>query len=492
MGGLRCCKMLWLLVNRPTLAAAVDNQTSHLFDLGHKIESYAWKLFPDGVSLINGTQINFSQRLIATDKAIHGKALYLFEASFAAENAYCRADVLERVEAIKWNIKEIKMSSHLKSEHAEDIAFQIYCMQQTGQKIERASLIHINNQYVRFGDIQPEKLFIEEDVTDEVNARLPYVQIKLQALINMVAAPEPPHGCIGTQCKVPGRCVFFDFCYKNIPADSIYELPNGLSKIQILESMGIHLLKDIPQDFKLTERQSAYVQSAKTGKPVVDVLKIGEFLKSLEYPLYFLDFETVNPVVPPFDNCSPYQVSPFQYSLHIQQNQGGELKHYEFLPYDADDPRKALLEDLVSHVGDRGSLISWNMSFEKKVLLGLAAKYSEFARIIDSWQSRFRDLIIPFRGGTYSDHRFKGSVSLKSVLPVMVPSMSYENLTIQHGDDASLFYQEYVEGKIPQSEWLKLHPDMIAYCERDTFGMVAILDELYKVAGNYQVKEVKI
>jgi Domain of unknown function(DUF2779)/Domain of unknown function DUF83 len=486
---LRCPKILWLKYHKPSMATPIDSQTIHLFEVGYLVGQYARELFPGGFLIEKNGQHSFSELVAETIDVMNTKTPYLFEPAFAIENMLCRADVVKNNFANKtWDLTEVKMCTKIKPEHRYDLAFQGYCIEKSGYPLSGMYLMHVNNQYVRHGDFEPENFFIAEEITKDVRSVIPNIPKMVNNLLKIIAHSEPPHLSIGSNCSKPGKCIFYNYCHKDIFPGSIHELPYGARLIPVLKEIGIKRLQDIPDDFELSERQRLMVKSAKTKSPVVNENKIGAFLKNLEYPLYYLDFETVNPCVPLFEKSSPYEVVPFQYSLHIQQIQGGELQHHQFLPHDINDPRRALLEDLVSHIGRQGSLIAWNMNYEKNVLLNQALKFPEFKIIFDAWQSRFHDLIIPFRIGAYADHRFLGSASLKKVLPILCPKLSYENLAIQHGDDASLRYQLFIEGNISELEWRRMRPDMLAYCERDTYAMVVILDELFKIIQNHSLK----
>jgi hypothetical protein len=245
--------------------------------------------------------------------------------------------------------------------------------------------------------------------------------------------------------------------------------------------MGIHRLEDIPSSFPLSTPQATLVESARTKQPVINSGAIKEFLKQLKYPIFFLDFETISSAIPPYDNSSPFERIPFQFSLHVQEVKGGELQHYEFLPKTASDPRERLCKELLGLLGSSGSIVAFNAPFEESVLRTLSERLPKYSVKIYALLERFVDLIVPFKSGAYTDYRCQGSASLKKVLPVLVPSLSYGNLAIGKGDDASLQFQKFVDAQMSTTEWGTIRQDLLDYCAMDTLAMEEILNVLYKL-----------
>ncbi len=477
--GLRCPRLFWLRRNLPELAAPVNASTEYLFGTGHLVGEYARKLFPDAILIGSGEFQPFDRVLDETQTAIESGVLCMFEPAFAAGALRCRCDVLHRSPDAPWDLGEVKMCMAVKPSHLDDVAFQAHCIQRSGQEVGRKFLIHINRDYLRSGGIDPHGLFVAQELTKEVDAEVKNVQCKVEALIELAEQREPPCTILGTKCKTLGECAFYEFCHKELPATSVYQLPYGAKTIPMLLEQGISRLEDIPTNILLSVRQGALVQSAKSKEPVIKGAAIRAFLKKIRFPVYYLDFETFAVCIPPYDGTIPYEKIPFQFSIHGQQEMGGILQHFEFLPNSPADPRRQLcdaLVDILTAFG--GSVLSWNASFEKSVLERMAILFPDQSTKIGAIISRIVDLILPFRNADYVDYRFKGSCSLKKVLPVLVPSLSYDCLSIRHGDDASLQFQMFVEGKMSIAEWTLIRKDLLAYCELDTLAMVEILHVL--------------
>jgi len=483
MDGLRCPRLLWLEINRPELADPLDEQSKYLLEMGHRVEEYARQVFPGGLLIGNGHSGSFAQSLEETELAMKSEWPFLYEAAFASETMRCRIDILNRTCRNRWLLAEVKMSSQVKPEFLDDIAFQISCMREAGYAVDKSYLVHIYNQYVRNGEIEPAKMFTSVELTEKVAAKAIIVPARVNQLLGLLYKGIEPRANLGTRCKDPGKCRFYQYCHSGIPEGSVYELPYGGKLIPELLAKGITKLVDIPPTTPLSERQRALVQSAKTGKAVINVRAIKEFLGQFKYRrLCLLDFEGLgshNPL-PNFQNSAPYERIPFQFSLHVQETKNGELTHYEFLPETRDDPRPRLCEALLDFLGTSGSIIAWNASYEKSVLSTLSVRFPKYSERIKALQDRFVDLMIPFRSGAYTDYRCHGSASIKKVLPILVPNLSYGDLNIAQGDVASLKFQKYIDGQISDVEWKATMKDMLRYCSLDSQAMVEILNVLYK------------
>jgi hypothetical protein len=214
----------------------------------------------------------------------------------------------------------------------------------------------------------------------------------------------------------------------------------------------------------------------------VDLASLATFIGGLVYPLHFFDFETCASAIPLFDDSRPWQQVPFQFSLHVQRGAGGPCDHHSFLPTDRADPRPSLIEAMLEAIQPRGSILAWNTGFEKGIIESVAAAFPQYGERLTALLPRFVDLIVPFRSGWYVDHRFGGRCSLKNVLPVMVPELSYKDLEIQHGAVASVRAEKWFAGDLSKKQWSEQRPHMLKYCERDTEGMVQILERLNPVS----------
>ena len=472
--GLQCPKSLWLHNFRPDLRAPASPGVQHVFDQGHKVGLLAHQRFPGGV-LIEADHNHIPDALRQTAEALEHGAEILFEAAFMHDGVLVRPDVLVK-EGPRWDLIEVKSSTEVKEVYLPDIAIQRLVLEGAGLPVRRASLLHVNNQYIRKGKIDPTKFFTLSDLTEETMPYLRQAPAELAAMRKVLAGPDMPTVEIGAQCTRPYDCDFMCFCWKHVPAYSVYDLKRAdFSVINALRAMGVMLLEDIPPDFKLTATQELQVQAAKTGKVHIDVAGIKKCLDKLVYPLYFLDFETVNLAVPPYDGMRPFQALPFQASLHVQERPSGEVRHLEYLGDPKSDPRLGMAEFLTRNIGPQGSVVVYNASFEGGRLCELAEAFPVQAKALHAIKGRLWDLIIPFRSNYFVHPAMRGSASMKAVLPALVPGMTYENLDIANGEMAFLAYEALMDGQVTGDEALKTMAALRVYCGQDTLGMVKIL-----------------
>ncbi|MBI2448431.1 DUF2779 domain-containing protein [Candidatus Microgenomates bacterium] len=478
---IQCPKYLWLAKFRKDLAGEIDAGTQKMFDDGAEVEKYAYELFTDGV--MAGGNNDFKTDISKTKELLAGGAKTIFQPTFSNfnTNLYCRCDIIKLSEDNEsWDIYEVKSSTQPKDIHFYDLAFQKICLEKEGLKVGKAYLILVNNQYVRNGDIEPEKLLKIEDVNNEVEEKSEEVKEEIVEALKILELKEEPSVTILKQCKNPYECSYISHCWEGIPEESIYDVASGLSEKQlaILLDMGIINLTDIPEGFVKNEKFIKHIELVKNGQREIQKAEIESELASLEYPLYFIDYETFGGAVPLFDGLRPYENIPFQYSLHVIEAPNAEAKHYEFLEKEYKDPTKDLYESLNNIVGEKGTFISWNMSFEKSCNTGIASRNPEYKEFFEGMNERMFDLMMIFKNGYVADKGFKASASLKKVLPVMVPHLSYKELNIQEGGTASVSWFTLTDEKVDKEEREHLYQDMLKYCELDTLAMVEIWKRL--------------
>ncbi|MDD5702226.1 MAG: DUF2779 domain-containing protein, partial [Dehalococcoidales bacterium] len=307
LNGLQCPKYLWVLFNEPEKVPEVDAATQHTFDQGHRVGELAKKLFPEGIDI---PADDFTENIRQTRELLELRKP-LFEAGIAAENIYCRPDILNPVCEDGWDIIEVKSSAQVKDVNIEDVSFQRFCCRKAGLKVNRCFLMHINNEYVRYGEIDPGQLFIIEDITDEVEERSAGISECVDAMHEIISSPNCPEMIIGTRCSDPYGCPLQEECWSFLPECSVFDLRGTNRKKLDLFNSGILLIKDIPEDVKLSRQQQIQKECALTGETYIQKEEINTFLATLQYPLYYLDFETIDPAIPLFDGTRPYQTIPF-------------------------------------------------------------------------------------------------------------------------------------------------------------------------------------
>ncbi|MCJ7526486.1 MAG: DUF2779 domain-containing protein [Candidatus Aminicenantes bacterium] len=340
--------------------------------------------------------------------------------------------------------------------------------------------MHINNQYVRQGDIEPDKLFTKEDITEQIQELLLQVEPNLEKMVKIIQGAECPDIKIGPHCSNPYECPLKEMCWAFLPESNVFALYRGKTLGFELLQQKIQRLADIPPGTKLNSSQSIQLKCAKTNKPHIDKKGIANFLSTLQYPYYFLDFETVGLAIPFYDGTRPYQNIPFQFSLHIVEKEGGKQEHHSFLAEGKADPRPEILKELKSLLGNSGSIIAYNAGFETGCLDGCAESFPQYSEWVQQIKQRIIDLLIPFRSFYYYHAKQGGSASLKSVLPALT-GKGYQGMEIADGGTASREYARVTFADAGKEERQKVRKQLEEYCGRDTEGMIWIVEELTKI-----------
>lgn len=470
MSGLQCHKQLWLEVKEPHRATPLNLAQQRIIDQGELVGQFARARFPDG-QLIEGSGIEAIQ---ATQAAIASGVSCLFEATFSFEDVFIRCDILHQTSADTWELIEVKSSSTVKEEHHWDAALQKYVLTEVGLCIRSVSLMHINTQTCFFPNL--DNLFTIADITAEVDRLLPEIPTKIRQFRTLLTEALEPTLAIGKHCDHPNSCSFKADCWQHIPDLSIFTIPRlDWRKKDTLIAQGILEISDLPLGYPLSDNQRSYVDSVLADQPIINREAIADSLAQLEYPIHFFDFEAQNPAIPRFDGLKPYEQFPFQYSCHILQADGS-VEHCEYLHTDQSDPRPSLVVALTTDIASTGSVIVYHKSFEASLLRKLAQDFPQYAPELEAIANRLWDLEDIFKYH-YKHPSFRGSTSIKNVLPVLVPSLSYKSLSVQRGDQAQTIWESMIGCSDP-IEKQRLIDDLCAYCQLDTLAMVEIYREL--------------
>jgi hypothetical protein len=260
-----------------------------------------------------------------------------------------------------------------------------------------------------------------------------------------------------------------------LPEFSIYDVPRlSKKKKQQLLDFGILAAKDIPDSFDLNEKQKLIVEQAKTNLEHIDYKSLASEFKKIVFPVYFLDYETCISAIPKYEGYHPQEQIVFQYSLHKMETLNGKIMHTDHISITADDPSVSLIEELITKIGHAGTIIVWNKAFEMTMNKEMAKIHPNYAESLDRINQRIFDLGEVVNQGYYLRPGFKGSWSIKNVLPIMVPELSYKEMEINKGDQASITWWNMCFGQLGESEKAHLKEAMLRYCELDTWAMVKI------------------
>ncbi|MBM4309543.1 MAG: DUF2779 domain-containing protein [Deltaproteobacteria bacterium] len=475
--GLKCHKYLWLEKTRPELKDEISAAQEALFQSGTDVGTLARDLFPGGVE-IPYEGLSYAEQLARTAQAIADGVPAIYEAAFSYDGIFMKADILHKT-VQGWHLYEVKSSTGMKDEYLDDISVQYYVLNGAGLLLTGASLVHINNQYVRQGAIDVHGLFAIQDITARVIKKQPFVTEQAAAMRSMLQADMP---CIdiGPQCTDPYECMYTGYCWQHIPEHSVFSLRDrGVDKFNLYRQ-GIIRMEDIPIE-QLPWIQRLQVEGTLYKKDHIDAAAVKEFLGTLRYPRCFLDFETTYMTpVPLHDGTRPYQQIPFQFSAHILDHEGAQLRHCEFLAPAGSDPRRQFLESLVEAVPENSCIITYNSQFETGRLNNLKEWFPEYGHRIDVMIENMVDLMLPFKQKSVYLWQLNGSYSLKDVLPVLVPELSYEELNINNGEMASNGWLALVQETDPDKVET-VRKQLLEYCCLDTLAMVKIIEKLKEI-----------
>lgn len=477
---------LWLLANDPDKIPKHDEDTLAIFAAGHRFEEYVEQLFAGGYTLGYTVDEQFDWKLYQslperTTEALQAEHTVLFQGRVEIDGLTCIFDVLERNPMGTFNLYEIKSSSSAKREHEYDLAFQTHVLERSGITIDKIAVIHVNSEYVSNGEIEPEQIADETEVTNAVRELMPETAENVAKALHVMSLPEMPdpsprHARNGSFYEwLP----IYEAIVGEFPPYSIYHLAGvGARRVGELEDIGVTFIKDIPEDFTLTTRQQSQVLATKRDERHVDTGRIRAFMDMLQYPLYFLDYETFSSVIPPFDGLRPYQQVPFQYSLHIVEHPGAPLQHREYLHTGNTLPVRDLLAQMVKDIGPEGTVLVWHESFEKGRNVEMASLAPEYNAFLYGLNDRVIDLKTPFSAEWFVDKDFYGSASIKNVLPVLAPDLTYKDLAIRDGNTAQRVWMELVQQGLHQDKRAEILEDLRRYCHLDTLAMVKIWEKL--------------
>jgi hypothetical protein len=471
----RCPRLFALTVKKPELRdSADDGFAKHLAEQGIRVGRIAQEAFK-AKGAIEVASFPIKKAVVDTARAVLSGCA-IIEASFLRGRAFVRADILNLPES---ELIEIKSCTRIKDEHLDDVAIQLHVIRKHGLKVEKASLGLIDKTFVLKSPKTPlSDLITRVDITSMVEAVLPEIGPNLKDIEKLIKGKGTPARVIGQHCFSPTPCPFSGYCLKNCAAHTILNLRRDGKKKFELHASGIRNLSDIPAYVTLTPFQKLQKTAEKQRSAVIDRAKIKTYLGSLKYPLYFLDFEAFMEAVPRYKGAHPYEQIPFQASVHIQSSPDAKLEHHSFLHDKDTDPRKALAAFLARTIGNSGSVIVYHASYERGRIEDLMKISPRHHFDLKSINDRLWDLEEPFSRGWYLDPRFEGSTSIKYVLPVLVPDLSYKKLAIQNGTNAYISYLEMIAKDTPPAKRKSIYQSLLEYCGLDTLAMVRILSVL--------------
>jgi len=477
----QCPKMLWLKKHCPEqFDDAVMNQA--ILDTGLEVGDLAMGLFGDFSEVPYG---DLNDMIEETQRLLLAGAKNIAEASFSYNGLFCSVDLLKNNGGNRVEIYEVKSSTQINDIYYHDAAYQNYVLTKLGFTVEEVGIVHINNTYVRFGELEFDSLFIINNVTEEARSYFSDVEKRIKELEEYMKQTEEPEQRIGPHCFAPYSCGFFAFCTRDLPTPNLFHVA-GMQKRTMFShyERGCISFLDLEQQPKLNPSNLLQIRHELHDLPdYVEKDSIAAFLEQVTYPLYFLDFESFQPAIPLYDDSKPYEQIVFQYSLHYIETKDGQLMHKAYLAYPGADPRRELAKQLCKDIPINVCTVAYNMSFEKTRIKRLAELFPDLADHLMNIHDHIIDLMIPFRQKSYYTKAMQGSYSIKYVLPALYPNdpeLDYSQLEeIQNGADASAIFPKMASMSMEELEKYRGH--LLKYCELDTYAMVKIWKKLCEV-----------
>ena len=478
--GITCPKILWMDCHKPE--ASLPRDSVQTLEQGIQVGKAAQGYFGDCnvVDYCPHKEIMCRQ----TQRLMDSGAPTIAEASFMADGLFCAVDLLHK-NGNRWDIIEVKSSTGKKPVYIDDIAFQYHVLNQCGINVKKVCLLYIDNSYILHGELDLQGLFVLEDCTEECIEAAEDVMKNVDNLRSYLSTNREPFKDLDVCCLDQAPCDYWEYCSRHLPAYSVFDLKNTTKKKKCdLYHQGIISFEDILENRpKLNKNQMQQVETEYYKyRDQINIAKIREFVDQLRYPIYHLDFETIQPAIPIYEGCCPYKQIPFQYSLHIEE-ENGKLQHKEYLAPEGSDPRRGLAEALCRDIPESSFCMAYNMRFEKSVLKDLAGWYPDLSDQLLAIHDNMYDLMIPFQKRYYYNREMKGSYSIKYVLPALFPEepeLDYRNLEgIHMGTEASAAFAD-LPNHSPE-EIAVIRSQLLKYCRLDTLAMVKVLGRLKEV-----------
>ena len=419
----------------PIVKDEPDEVQAAIFKGGTNVGLLAQQRFPNGVDASPETYYEYQKTVIKTAELIEAGETVIYEAAFQFNGVLCAIDILVK-QNNKWYAYEVKSSTSAKDVYVQDAALQYFVITNAGIELEDIFILHLNKEYVRYGDIDLNELFTATSILEKVKGLYQFIKTKIQECKATLQNKSEPIIEMDNHCYSPYDCNFMGYCSKD--------------------------KEIVPEDY---------------GEKYINKPAIKEFIDQLEYPLYFMDFETWMAAIPEQDGHWTYRQIPFQFSLHIQKEPNAEVGNFEYLATNTESSLEDFANALLKNIGDEGSVVVYNQTFENMILNHLKYDIEDAKEAIENIQSRFLDLMYPFRKKYYYTPKMHGSYSIKYVLPALVPELSYENLIIGNGGDASAAFYN-LKNETDETKINEIREALLTYCKLDTFAMVKILEKI--------------
>ncbi len=485
-----CAKNAWLKINKSEVyfGKPLSAFEEGIIETGNEVDSLARDLFPGGIVIEDRNDIE------GTKKLVENKESVIYQPVFETSLYKMISDMFVWNKTTNsYDLYEVKASNSGESKGAKDklyvndIGFQYLILKELNIPIGKLYLVRLNSKYIREAELDIHQLFSIEDFTDRVMGITENLSFDMKSAYEILSSKDEPKG--NCKCIIRGRsshCTTFSYSNPEVPEYSVHDISRiGSSKKKLadLVDSGIYDIKDVPEDFPLSEKQQNQIIAVQTNKISMNKNEIFEFLDTIKKPISFLDYETFAAGIPRYNGYSPFNQIPFQFSLHIvNTDEDVEPSHDEFLYVEKNkNPDVPFILAMKKYLPKTGSIIVWYKSFEMSRNKDLAKRNPEYKEFLEDVNSRVIDLMDVFTNQHFIHPKFKGKTSIKYVLPVLAPELSYKALDIQEGGTASNTWNEIVTDGYSEKEAKEKIKQLKIYCGLDTYAMYKIWDYLRKI-----------
>ena len=480
-----CFKKLWMQKYKPQ--EAVQKARDSVFENGIAVGNLAKGLFGKYKDVEFNKDLNVM--IEKTKELLKQNAKIITEASFLYDNNFCSVDILKNTKD-GFEIYEVKSGASLKDINIDDVSYQYFVLTKLGYNVKKVFLVYINSEYIRHGELELKKLFNIEEVTEEAKSKIDEIELNIKVINSFMeeyTKDNEPESKLGMHCKDPYMCEYWEYCIKDFPKPNVFDI-NKLDWTKKFEKYeeGKISFKDLQNENLAKRFQEQIDFEVDKLEPKINVEAIRQIMNSLKYPLYFIDYETIQPVIPEYDGTWPYEQLPFQYSLHIIKEEGAEVKHREFLA-DIEDNNflRHFAESMIKDMPDDGSVIIYNNSFEPVINRQLAQLFPDLEKELTRINENIVDFQVPFRSRDYYVKEMEGSYSIKKVLPALYPNdpdLDYHKLpSVHNGTEASDTFLNM--RNMSKEEQEEIRKGLLVYCELDTYAMVKIWEKFKEIIG---------
>lgn len=488
ISGRQCQRKLWL--EKRKVAGTASTSESFRAKEGTEVGAIARTYFADAVEV----PFDHAEEMArSTDILLACGVQTICEATFISDGCSCSADII-RVHPDGLDVIEVKSTTSPKNVHSEDLAFQCYIIQKAGYTIRKTYIMHLNKDYVRHGELNVQDMFCLTEVPVTYKWQYGGIANEIKELQDVCEKKIAPAIDLGCHCEDPYPCQYMDQCRKQIgiPKGSVFEIKAlSVKKKYDFFKRGVITKGQAVAEERWLLRSVAKELEARKDGVLINREAVKSFLTEIRFPIYHLDFETIQHAIPQYEGTSPFEQVPTQYSLHIRKNwDDNNLQHMEYLGQPNTDWRRELAERLCADIPFGSQTMAYNKSFEQTVLRRLAKLFPDLANHLNSMADNMIDLMIPFRKGWVVSVEMHGSYSIKAVLPALCkddPELNYSRLEGVHNGTEAMEAFAMLKNMHDPDKINMLRTQLKKYCHLDTLAMDKILVKLYQIIFDKEI-----